>query len=128
MNHESAGASASGRRIIERPRLTRLLTESESRVLLLTAPAGYGKTTVTKEWLASTRHKHGWYQVTEASSDAAALALGLAAATSAVVPSAGKQLRARLKASNDPAGQIESLAQDLSDDLAVLARGSLVSH
>jgi ATP/maltotriose-dependent transcriptional regulator MalT len=56
--------------------------------------------------------------VTEASSDAAALALGLAAATSAVVPSAGEQLRERLKASNDPTGQIESLAKDLSDDLA----------
>lgn len=118
MNQKSASEAGSvGRRIIKRPRLTRLLTESESRVLLLTAPAGYGKTTVAKEWLASTHCEHGWYQVTEASSDAAALALGIATAASDVVPGAGEQLRARLRASPDPAGQIESLAKDLARDL-----------
>ena len=32
--------------IIKRPRLTRLLDETEARVILLVAPAGYGKTTL----------------------------------------------------------------------------------
>jgi ATP/maltotriose-dependent transcriptional regulator MalT len=60
---------------------------------------------------------HGWYQVTDASSDAAALALDLATAASVVVPGAGTQLRARLKTSPDPAADSELLAHDLAEDL-----------
>lgn len=120
-----AAASASiGRRIIERPRLTRLLAETQSGVLLLTAPAGYGKTTLAKEWLATSGCLHGWYQVTDASSDAAALALDLATAAAVVVPGAGSQLRARLKTSPDPAADSELLARDLAGDLTEWPEGA----
>jgi LuxR family transcriptional regulator, maltose regulon positive regulatory protein len=107
-----------GRRIIERPRLTRLLTESESRVMLLVAPAGYGKTTLAREWLAGTGRKHAWYQVTAASADVAALAIGLANTAATVVPGAGEQLRAQLKTAADPASQGETLAVDLASEVA----------
>ena len=40
------------RHIIERPRLTRLLDETSARVIMLVAPAGYGKTTLARQWLA----------------------------------------------------------------------------
>src|SRR6266508_4806505 len=105
------------RRLIQRPRLTRLLTESESRVMLLVAPAGYGKTTLAREWLGGTDRRHAWYHATEASSDTAALALGLVAAVTAVLPHAGAQLRGRLKACADPTAQAASLAKDLATDL-----------
>jgi ATP/maltotriose-dependent transcriptional regulator MalT len=39
----------SRRRIIKRPRLTRILDESGARIILLVAPAGYGKTTLAHE-------------------------------------------------------------------------------
>ena len=39
------------RRIIERPRLVTLLEEAEARVILLVAPAGYGKTTLARQWI-----------------------------------------------------------------------------
>jgi LuxR family maltose regulon positive regulatory protein len=104
-----------GRRIIERPRLTRLLTESESRVMLLVAPAGYGKTTLAREWLKD--RKHAWYQATSASSDVAALALGLATAAIDVFPDVGEQLRGRLKTVGDAASEARSLARDLAHDL-----------
>jgi LuxR family transcriptional regulator, maltose regulon positive regulatory protein len=107
-----------GRRIIERPRLTRLLTESESRVMLLVAPAGYGKTTLAREWLGVNNLPHAWYQASESSGDIAALALGVAKAATAVLPSAGAQLRVLLKTLVDPASQAESLARDLAADLA----------
>ena len=46
-----------GRRyIIKRPRLTRLLDRSTAPVLSLIAPAGYGKTTRAREWLAERTH------------------------------------------------------------------------
>ena len=40
-------------RIIERPRLIRLLDESPARIKMLVAPAGYGKTTLARQWLAA---------------------------------------------------------------------------
>jgi ATP/maltotriose-dependent transcriptional regulator MalT len=43
--------------------------------------------------------------------------LGLAAAAASVIPHAGEQLRARLKTSADPDGQVDVLAQDLAGDL-----------
>jgi LuxR family maltose regulon positive regulatory protein len=111
----AADTSQGGRRIIERPRLTRLLTESESRVMLLVAPAGYGKTTLARQWLAD--RKHAWYQATSASTDVAALALGLASGASNVVPDPGESLRARLKTVGDAASEARSLATDLSQGL-----------
>ena len=55
--HDHMGSTASEptarrQRIIERPRLTRLLDESPARVKMLVAPAGYGKTTLARQWLA----------------------------------------------------------------------------
>jgi LuxR family transcriptional regulator, maltose regulon positive regulatory protein len=107
--------SRGGRRIIERPRLTRLLTESESRVMLLVAPAGYGKTTLARQWLAD--REHAWYQATPASVDVAALALGTARTAQFIAPGAGAELRARLKTAADPSSQPALLAADLAVDL-----------
>jgi LuxR family transcriptional regulator, maltose regulon positive regulatory protein len=107
--------SRGGRRIIERPRLTRLLTESESRVMLLVAPAGYGKTTLARQWLAD--RPHVWYQATPASSDVAALALGVITATSQVIPEVGESVRGRLQTLGDAASEAESLSGDLVRDL-----------
>jgi ATP/maltotriose-dependent transcriptional regulator MalT len=43
------------RRIIERPRLIKLLDESDAKTILLLAPAGYGKTTLARQWAKSLR-------------------------------------------------------------------------
>ena len=63
------------RRIIERPRLTRLLDGSQGRIKMLVAPAGYGKTTLARQWLVDKQAV--WYTATPASADVAALAAGL---------------------------------------------------
>jgi LuxR family transcriptional regulator, maltose regulon positive regulatory protein len=47
--------------IIKRPRLTRLLDESEARIILLCAPAGYGKTTLAREWAESRSEPVAWF-------------------------------------------------------------------
>ncbi len=107
---------AVGPKIIERPRLTRLLDEATARVLMLVAPAGYGKTTLARQWLA--KRNHGWYRGTIASSDVAALAVGLAEAAGAVVPNAGRRMRDRLKAASTPEADVVPLAELLAEDLA----------
>ncbi len=67
--------AAPAARIIERPRLTKILDESNARFLLLIAPAGYGKTTLARQWLRD--KPHVWYQADRSSADPAALAKGL---------------------------------------------------
>jgi ATP/maltotriose-dependent transcriptional regulator MalT len=84
--------------------------------MLLVAPAGYGKTTLAREWMRD--RNHVWYQATQASSDVAALALGLIDAVGEVLPEAGSRLRGRLKTVGDASAEAESLAVDLATDFA----------
>jgi ATP/maltotriose-dependent transcriptional regulator MalT len=62
---------------IKRPRLTKLLDEAGGRILLLLAPAGYGKTTLAREWTGE-RQGIGWYAGTPAMADVAGLSVGMA--------------------------------------------------
>ena len=82
---------------------------------MLVAPAGYGKTTLARQWLEG--KPAVWYTATPASADVAALAAGLCDAVSQVVQGAGSALVTRLAASVGP-GEPVLLARMLSDDLA----------
>lgn len=104
------------RHIIKRPRLTRLLDETPARIILLVAPAGYGKTTLAREWLADRRHV--WYRATPASSDVASLSAELSEVASAIVAGAGERMRARLGVTDAPEHEADVLAELLSEDLA----------
>ncbi|MBV8479128.1 MAG: hypothetical protein JOY72_02375, partial [Actinobacteria bacterium] len=63
--------------IIKRPRLTKLLDESRARLLLLVAPAGYGKTTLAREWTEE-QERVGWYSGGPGMMDVAGLSVGIA--------------------------------------------------
>jgi LuxR family maltose regulon positive regulatory protein len=104
------------RRIIERPRLTRLLDESQGRIKMLVAPAGYGKTTLARQWLADKQAV--WYTATPASADVAALAAGLRDAVSQVVPGAGDALMERLSVTSRPEQEVRTLEEMLAGDLS----------
>src|SRR3954454_9158388 len=64
--------------IIKRPRLTRILDETDARIILLCAPAGYGKTTLAREWVATRAEPVYWYSGGPAMADVAAFAVDLA--------------------------------------------------
>src|SRR5262245_16010431 len=113
---ETEALAQSRRYIIKRPRLTRLLDESKARLIMLVAPAGYGKTTLGREWLEN-RH-HGWYRGVPAAADVAALAVGLAEAAGEVVPGAGRRMRERLRVTANPERDVQPLAELLAEDLA----------
>src|SRR5262245_40650163 len=92
-----------------------MLDESGARIILLVAPAGYGKTTLAYEWLEEKRAT--WYRCGAASADVAALAAGLATAAGEIVPGAGNHMRQRLRATDRPEKDASILAEMLSEDL-----------
>ena len=117
MQDEAGQEIRAGRRhIIERPRLTRLLDETSARTIMLVAPAGYGKTTLARQWLAS--RPHAWYQGSASSGDVAALALGIADAVEPLVTDVGRRLREWLPTSREPEQEVDVIEQFLSEDLA----------
>ena len=105
------------RRIIERHRLEALLDASTARVKLLVAPAGYGKTTLAEHWVAHEGRQGAWFVVRRSSRDVAALALGLARASSSLVTGCDERLREHLRAVSAAAENPDTLAEILGEDL-----------
>jgi DNA-binding NarL/FixJ family response regulator len=105
------------RRIIERPRLFALLDESRARVRTLVAPAGYGKTTLAEQWVGREGRRGVWFTARRASTDVAALALGIARTSAGLVEGCDARLREHLRAVPAPAENVEILAELLGEDL-----------
>jgi LuxR family maltose regulon positive regulatory protein len=108
--------TAARRHIIERPRLTRLLDQTQARVIVLVAPAGYGKTTLAREWLVSRRC--GWYTASAASADVAAFAVGIANAAAPLLPRASRRVAEWIERCSDPTKRVESLADVVAEELS----------
>ncbi len=85
---------------------------------MLIAPAGYGKTTLAEQWVARDGRVGVWYTARSASTDVAALALGIARAATAIIDDADHRLREHLRALPAAAENVQTLAEILSEDLA----------
>jgi LuxR family maltose regulon positive regulatory protein len=83
----TAAASPALDHIIERPRLIAQLREGGgARVSVLAAPAGYGKTTLARQWSQRQACPVGWYRTTRASGDVALLAVQLDDLLASIAP------------------------------------------
>ena len=82
----SGHEDASQRHFIERPRLTTLLDGADARTILLIAPAGYGKTTLAREWIGQRGRTGLWYRARRGASDVAILARCLSQALAPLSP------------------------------------------
>jgi LuxR family maltose regulon positive regulatory protein len=83
----TAAASPALDHIIERPRLIARLAEGGgSRVSVLAAPAGYGKTTLARQWSKRQTGPCAWYRTTRASGDIALLAVQLDDLLASIAP------------------------------------------
>ena len=105
--------------IIERPRLLKKLNEAQGRLILLVAPAGYGKTTLARQWFQG--RQFIWYQASPRCADVAALAVELADAFAFLAPQAGERMKRRLLASPAPNEEAGVLSEFLIAELAVKA-------
>jgi ATP/maltotriose-dependent transcriptional regulator MalT len=102
------------RRIVERTRLLDTLDRATGRTLILLAPAGYGKTTLARQWID--RVSGGWVQMSAASGDIPVLARDLASAVAQIGAFDTERVEIALQAARTP-----------SDQAAMVAR-TIVSH
>ncbi|MCA1707364.1 MAG: hypothetical protein LC808_30495, partial [Actinobacteria bacterium] len=99
-----------------RPRLTRLLDDSTAQAIVITAPAGYGKTTLAKEWTQG-KPNIAWYRASASSADVVALAVGIALSIQTLIPTAGRRLAQRVRIEGAPEIDGTALAELLAADL-----------
>jgi LuxR family maltose regulon positive regulatory protein len=92
---------------------------------MLTAPAGYGKTTLAREWLQD-RANTVWYRATPASADVGAFSADLAKALEAVLPGAGNRIRQRLRVGDAADRLARPLAELLAEDLEAWPANGIV--
>jgi ATP/maltotriose-dependent transcriptional regulator MalT len=102
---------------VPRPRLTNLLDAPDAGVVLVVGPAGYGKTTLVREWLTLRERPHGWFSASEAATDIAALVVDLSRAAATVLPAIGSTIPQRLAAVRESAPDADVLFDLLATDL-----------
>jgi ATP/maltotriose-dependent transcriptional regulator MalT len=101
--------------IIKRPRLTKLLDESEARIILLVAPAGYGKTTLAREWLGERKSTVAWHSASATSADVVSLAIGIASELDSAFGGDGHPIGDRLSRLTSVQQRPEALARIVAE-------------
>ncbi len=112
--------------LVSRPRLSeRLDRGAASKLMLVSAPAGFGKTTLLAEWLAkgpaapTYERLTAWLSLDRADNDPACFWTYVIAALRTVAPGVGESAMALLQASHPP--PIETLLTTLLNDLGAIA-------
>lgn len=102
---------------VPRPRLFEQLNEGlQRKVVLVSAPAGYGKTTLISEWVASCHQKVAWLSLDKNDNEPKRFLTYFIAALQTVVPRIGAETAIGLQTPQPPA--IEALLTILLNEIA----------
>src|SRR5258708_26987282 len=105
--------------LVLRPRLVEQLNAGLHRKLtLLSAPAGFGKTTLLSEWLAECHRPAAWLSLDAGENDPTRFLAYLVAAVQPLAPTLGAGAVGRLQSSQPP--PTEAILTALLNDLATL--------
>jgi LuxR family transcriptional regulator, maltose regulon positive regulatory protein len=104
--------------------LDRLQSGLPGRLTLVSAPPGFGKTTLVVEWLGSLDRASAWLSLDAGDNDPARFFAYLVAAFQKIEPSLGRAAGSLLAAPQQP--PVEVLVTALLNDLARLAGGSVL--
>src|SRR5437016_11348542 len=92
-----------GPHVVQRPHLIARLNEGLHRKLtLISAPAGFGKTTLVSEWLAGGARPAAWLSLDEGDNDPARFLAYLVAALQTIVPDIGEGVLGALQSPQPP--------------------------
>jgi LuxR family maltose regulon positive regulatory protein len=103
--------------LVARPHLIGKLNEGLGRKLtLVSAPAGYGKTTLVTEWLKGTKRPFSWFSLDEGDNDPARFITYLLAALQTIDASIGVAAQAMLQGLQPPPSEVflTSLINDMA--------------
>ena len=104
-------------RLVSRPRLAERLDGCLSRQLaLVSAPAGFGKTTLVSTWVQGVRVPAAWLSLDEADNDPTRFFRYLIAAFRKIDPTIGPDIQAALDAAPPP--RVDAVIGALINDLA----------
>ena len=105
--------------VVSRPRLIERLNEGmERKLILISASAGFGKTTLLSAWIADCGRPVAWLSLDEADSDLSRFLTYVIAALQTVQPILGKNLLTALLTPQPPS--VESLLTSLLNEISAL--------
>jgi LuxR family transcriptional regulator, maltose regulon positive regulatory protein len=106
-------------RLVLRPHLIMQLNEGLHRKLaLISAPAGFGKTTVLSDWVAGCQRPVAWLSLDEGDSDPTRFLSHLIAALQTISPDMGQGVSAALRSPQPPS--IESILTALINEITAV--------
>ncbi len=111
----------SRRRVVVRPRLVERLNEglaAGNKLTLVSAPAGFGKTTLVGEWVAGCGRPAAWLSLDEGDSDLSRFLTYLIAALQTVAPGIGEGISTVLQSPEPP--PLESTLTALLNDITTI--------
>lgn len=109
-------------RLVHRGRLTDRMNESlPLRLTLVSAPAGFGKTTLVSDWAAGSSRPVAWLSLDEADSDLRRFLVYLISALQTVDANLGESALGLIQAPEPPATEL--LLSDLINDVAQVQQG-----
>ena len=113
--------------IVLRPRLVERLNEGLSagrKLALISAPAGFGKTTLVSEWLASYDHPVAWLSLDEGDNDPSRFLTYLVAALQTIAANIGAGALAVLQSPQRPS--IESILTSLLNEITTITENFIL--
>ncbi len=111
--------------LVQRPRLVERLNEGlPGKLTLISAPAGFGKTTLVSYWLEQVKLPVAWLSLDEDDNDLARFLTYLIAALQTIWPEVGMDMLALLRAS--PAPRSHMLLSRLLNDLTAISETSIL--
>ncbi len=113
--------------IVPRPRLVERLNEGlvkGRKLTLISASAGFGKTTLVSEWVAGCKQPVAWLSLDEGDNDPTRFLTYLIAALQTIAANIGKGALAALHSAQPPPA--DSILTTLLNDIAVVADGFIL--
>src|SRR5688572_20966030 len=108
-------------KVVVRPRLIERLNmglSEGSKLILISAPAGFGKTTLVSEWIASCGQRAAWLSLEENDSEPTRFLIYLISALRTISPHLGTDLLEILQSSQSP--PIESILTVLANEITAV--------